>query len=61
LEIAVEQIIAAVETIEIGEPIFHEEIANQLAARFPGNHTLQAVHHGVEIVTTRQSTLEATP
>ncbi len=51
--ISVEQIVAVIESIESGEPVFHEEIAGQLAARFPGRHTLKAHHHGVDIETQR--------
>lgn len=32
---------------------YHEEIADRLAARFPGQQELKAHHHGVQITTTR--------
>jgi hypothetical protein len=51
--IPVETILAEVEAIE-GEQAFHEEIADRLAAKFPGSHLLTAHHHGVDIETTRQ-------
>jgi hypothetical protein len=51
--IPVEQIVAAVEAVESGEGAYHEEIADHLAAQFPGAHLLSAMHHGVLIETTR--------
>lgn len=35
---------------------YHEEIAKDLAARFPGRITLVGNHHGVEITTVLEST-----
>lgn len=32
---------------------YHEEFADQFAARFPGKQTLRAHHHGVDIETIR--------
>lgn len=46
----VEQIVAAVEAIDCG---FHEDIADELAARFDGRQTLVAEHHSVRITTER--------
>lgn len=49
--IMVEDILVAVDAIPfVG---FHETIAEQLAARLPGRHTLIAHHHGVDIQTVR--------
>lgn len=52
--IPVEQIVSAVEILEIDEAKFHEEYADELAARLPGTQTLTAHHHGVDIQTIRQ-------
>lgn len=52
--IPAEQLVAAVEAIECGERRYHEEIADQLAEQFPGEHRLSAHHHGVGIETVRQ-------
>ena len=52
LVIPVEQIIAVVEATDEG---FHEEIADDLLARFGGQQTLIADHHGVTIETTRMT------
>lgn len=54
LVIQAEQLVAEVEAVESGPPVFHEEIADRFAAKFPGSHTLKAHHHGVDIETTRQ-------
>lgn len=51
--IPVEQIVAAVEAVESGEPAYHEEIADHLAGQFAGVHTMTATHHGVLIETKR--------
>lgn len=53
--ILVEELVAYVESIECGEPAYHEEIADRLAARFAGTHTMTATHHGVLIETTRDA------
>jgi len=53
LMLPAEQLIATVEELESGAPLFHEEIADRLAAAFPGKHTMRAHHHGVDIETTR--------
>lgn len=57
--IPVEQIVAAVEAIESGDRVFHEEIADRLAAQFPGEHRLSAHHHGVGIETVRIGAADA--
>ena len=46
----VEDIREAVEAIEQG---LHEDIADQLCAKFGGSQRLKATHHGVEIETVR--------
>lgn len=51
--VMVEELVAYVEAIESGAPAFHEEIADRLAERFRGAHTLTAWHHGVLIETKR--------
>lgn len=51
--LSVEMLLAEVEAIEAGEPAFHEDIADRLAARFRGRHLLKAHHHGVDIETMR--------
>lgn len=51
--IRVEEMVAIVESVESSEPAFHEEIADRLAERFDGEHTLTAYHHGVLIETKR--------
>ena len=48
--LAVEAILAALEATSEG---FHEEVADELFARFGGVQTLVADHHGVTIETTR--------
>lgn len=48
--LSVEKILAAVELVDEG---YHEEVADQLFARFGGVQTLIADHHGVTIETTR--------
>ena len=50
LTIPVEQIIEFVQDIKEG---LHEEIADQLYARFSGSQCLKAEHHGVHIETIR--------
>jgi hypothetical protein len=50
----VEQLAAAVEAVESSGGAYHEEIADQLAAQFPGKHTMTAMHHGVLIETVRE-------
>lgn len=50
--IPVEQILAAVDSVESK---FHEEIADDLVARFGGEQTLVAEHHGVKILTVRSA------
>lgn len=52
--IPVEDILSAVEIVEIDSPKFHEQYADEFAARFPGTQTLTAHHHGVDIKTVRQ-------
>jgi hypothetical protein len=52
--ILVESMVALVEAVESGEPAYHEEIADRLAAQFVGEHTLTADHHGVLIETRRK-------
>jgi len=54
--IPVEEILSAVEILEIDDAKFHEEYANEFAARLPGTQTLTAHHHGVDIKTLRQGT-----
>ena len=39
-------------TDEIGT-VYHEELADRLVAAWGGQQTLYAMHHGVEITTTR--------
>lgn len=48
--IPVEHIVTATAMIKKG---FHEQIADQLYARFGGRQVLQAHHHGVDIETRR--------
>lgn len=50
LVLAVEQIIAKVQSISEG---FHEEIADELHEAFAGRQSLRADHHGITIETTR--------
>lgn len=57
--IPAEQIVAAIEAIESGERVYHEEIADRLAAQFPGEHRLSAHHHGVGIETIRTGCADA--
>ena len=52
----VEDLIATVESIGDG---YHEEIADQLLARFGGRQILIADHHGVTIETTRTAVGES--
>jgi len=52
--IPVEEIVSAVETVEVGDAKFHEEYADALASWLPGTQTLTAHHHGVDIKTVRQ-------
>lgn len=53
LMLPVEQLVAEIEAIE-GDPAFHEDLADRLASKFPGNQTMKAHHHGVDIETTRE-------
>jgi hypothetical protein len=48
--IPVEQILAATDSLD---DRFHEEIADEMIARFGGTQTLEAEHHGVHIETLR--------
>jgi len=52
--LSVESIIDGIE-IDAEEPIYHEELADLLLARFGGHQTLRADHHGVTIETWRGS------
>jgi hypothetical protein len=51
--IPVEEIVAVVESIEAGERLYQEEIADRLAAALPGRQVLFGHHHGVDIETHR--------
>lgn len=57
--VPVEQIVAVIEAVESGEPAYHEELADQLASRFPGKHTMAAHHHGVDVETIRTGNSDA--
>ena len=48
--LSVEELTAAVEATDEG---YHEEIADQMLARFGGRQTMVADHHGVTIETVR--------
>jgi hypothetical protein len=48
--IKVEDIIAAADSVGVA---FHEDIADQLGAKFGGSQRLKATHHGVDIETIR--------
>lgn len=56
--ISVEELIAAVESHDEG---YHEELADQLLARFGGRQTMTADHHGVTIETVRAAQQEPKP
>jgi len=49
--IMVERIVRVVRTI--APSAYHESIADALAMRLPGLHTIRAHHHGVDIETIR--------
>lgn len=51
--IPVEEIVSVVESIEAGERLYQEEIADRLAAALPGRQVLFGHHHGVDIETHR--------
>lgn len=50
--IMAEEIVSAC-TEGTATPVFHEDLADQLARKFGGSHTLSATHRGVKIVTMR--------
>jgi hypothetical protein len=56
--IPVEEIVAVVESIEAGERLYQEEIADLLAAALPGRQVLFGHHHGVDIETHRDGQVE---
>lgn len=50
--VMVEDILEFIEE-KTAQPVYHEQIADALARRFPGLQIMRAHHHGVDIVTTR--------